>query len=476
MIRHLSSMLIFAMLVYLEPAYAKIEQHYSSSLNDYNFNISSNYDRAVLARSEDNFKNAKVWQSIRQSDGSYSTPEMLNLGPSEFKYSDPMLSADGQTLLFISNRPLHKDDVADDYNIWQAKLLNGSWQQVLALPFPINTEADEFAPELHRGVLYFSSSTKGHLSLYQADILDDGFALSEYEPLQKKERSRSDLTFSPDGNIALFWEISEDKKDTHLMMQRKQRGNWLSPIKMPTMVQSPTYEFTPQFSPDGQWLYYSSAKKTKNSDQLNIHKVASSKVFPNEWYQAHLAGKKMNLLSSQKTLNNITSFSYQFDLFMDGKSTTQLIAMHFSPFRICKKEKEHTLWSNGSRGVDLTNGKPLSNEELRSLLNIARYNFIYMFKQDKTQIFKQFASVKEQDRLYRVESEGIASFTLLLNQDNSEILELRYDDQALGIETDYQIIDGIKWPMRFEYKIGNDKVAAGQFSQVRFNQPLFCQE
>jgi len=463
-------------LLYVSKATAELEKDYSSSLNDYNFNLSSKYDRAVFARAEDHFANAKVWQTIRQEDGGFTTPEQLNLGPSKYKYSDPMLTADGRSLIFISNRPLDESDKSEDYNIWQAELTGDTWSKIKPLPYPVNTGADELGPEMHDGILYYASSIKGYLSLYQAKLQSGKYQVSDYAPLQLEGVSRSDLTFSPDGDIALFWQLYKDKNDSQLMMQRKVNNHWRAPVLMPPAVQSAAYEFTPQFSPDGQWLYFASGKQHKGFGGLNIYKVPSELVLPKDWYQAHIGSRVLPLLASPPTIDRVRSFSYDFTLNLKGKKTVQHMAIEFDPLKICKIADRQKLWTDGDTGMDMISNEPLSSQEIESLMRNVRLNFIYMLKHDSTKFYPQYASSEEQDRLFRVESQGVNNFTVLLANNNTEIRELRYDNQALGLEKEYKLINGINWPMTFEYWVDNALYASGNFSQVKFNQVNACEQ
>jgi Tol biopolymer transport system component len=279
-VKNLISMII---LLCLAPySSAELVTELSSKLNDYNLNISSRYNTAVFARSEAHFNHAKVWQVDIGKKGNFKTPKQLLLGPEKYNYSDPMLSADGQTLLFISDRPLNEKDKATDYNIWQATWSGKQWKDIQPLSETINSNTDELGPEVHNGILYFSSARSGKLSLYQATHVSGDFTVTSYDSIPQSALSQSDLSFSPNGNIAVFWQSSSNKKDTVLMMQRRLKGKekWSTPIAMPDIVQSTAYEFTPQFSPDGQWLYLASARKKKGYEKLNIYRFASEKIFP----------------------------------------------------------------------------------------------------------------------------------------------------------------------------------------------------
>lgn len=459
-------------------AYAQVEmvEAFSSNANDYNFNVSAKYDRAVFARADDNFENGKVWQALRGKDGHFLPAEMLTLGPSQYKYSDPMLTHDGKTLIFISDRPLNEDDTATDYNVWQASLINGHWQEIKPLPESVNSSASELGPELHNGVLYFSSAKDGQLKLYQGIKQGDAYEVSEYSPLSGSQRARSDLTFSPDGNLALFWQHSDDKKDTKLMMQRKQKEAWSQPIEAPAIIQSEHFEYTPQFSPDGQWLYFASEKPTESKKGLSIHKVSSLKVFPSDWYTRHLGAVTLDILATQAELQRINGFSYTLKLLAQDKPKIEYFAIGFSPFEVCKKTEDTFTWTDGKKGIkhSLKQSRELNNSEVTQLVKGARYNFIHMFKQESTALYQQYANENENGRVFRIHATGLNDFTVLLDNKLTLIEELRYDDQAIGLEYDYQRHQNIFWPMKFDFLVEGISVAKGEFSNLKFNEDNRC--
>ncbi|MFI5135315.1 MAG: hypothetical protein ACHQD9_05645, partial [Chitinophagales bacterium] len=99
-----------------------------------------------------------------------SWSDVRDVGPpicTNFWESQPCISADGNSLYFVSNRPGGKGGA----DIWVSyKDKNGKWQQPLNLGDSINTAYDEKSPFIHPdGVtLYFSS--KGHPGFGGDDI------------------------------------------------------------------------------------------------------------------------------------------------------------------------------------------------------------------------------------------------------------------------------------------------------------------
>jgi Tol biopolymer transport system component len=94
----------------------------------------------------------------------------VNFGPivnSEKWDAQPTISADGQTLVFVSGRPGGKG-LAD---LWVSqKAANGQWQTPQNIGDSLNTDLDEYGPFLHPDgkTLYFTSS--GHPGMGGKDI------------------------------------------------------------------------------------------------------------------------------------------------------------------------------------------------------------------------------------------------------------------------------------------------------------------
>ncbi|NOZ45460.1 MAG: OmpA family protein [Chlorobi bacterium] len=115
----------------------------------------------------DSFGGCDIYYTERKNN-SWSTP--VNVGSpinSKFKETQPSISADGQTLYFVSNRPGGKGKL----DIWQCTMgNNGYWQKPVNLGDSINTSKNDGSPFIHADgeTLYFSS--EGHMGLGKADL------------------------------------------------------------------------------------------------------------------------------------------------------------------------------------------------------------------------------------------------------------------------------------------------------------------
>ncbi len=112
--------------------------------------------------------NGDVWTVPQKLGSDINTPESWE--------TSAALSADGQTLYFVSDR---KGGIGGRDVYFCVKLPNGEWSKAQNIGAPINTEFDEDGPFIHPGgkELYFAS--QGHNSMGGFDIffsqkMDDG--------------------------------------------------------------------------------------------------------------------------------------------------------------------------------------------------------------------------------------------------------------------------------------------------------------
>lgn len=114
----------------------------------------------------------KIYVSRRQTSGSWSEPQPLNklINKPGFDSKQPNLSAGGDTLYFVSNRPGGQGGL----DIWMSfKLRENEWGPAVNLGAAINTDGDEMSPFYHSqfGALLFSSNSHvgyGGFDIYMA--------------------------------------------------------------------------------------------------------------------------------------------------------------------------------------------------------------------------------------------------------------------------------------------------------------------
>lgn len=237
----------------------------SSPMNDYNYSTDAAQRTMVVARSEADFRNAKILVATRRrSNDKWSAPQPIAFFDDRWSDSDPWLTPDGRTLYFISTRPAPgREEGRADYDIWRSQRTATGWSAPEHLGPEVNSRGQELGPELHGGTLYFSSgrrSGKGGLDIFRAAATPGGFAKAELlDGPVNTTASESDFTLRPDGRAAMFWRSGEGGSAAIHISYRTAAG-WSEPAPLPASINHGPFNFTPSFSRNGRAITYASTK------------------------------------------------------------------------------------------------------------------------------------------------------------------------------------------------------------------------
>jgi dipeptidyl aminopeptidase/acylaminoacyl peptidase len=239
---------------------ARMMAEVSSSRNDYNLSEDGAGKLRVFARSEAEFRGAKIYLSERRA-GRWSAPRPIAFSDPRWNDTDPWLTPDGETLYFSSDRPTAARPDKTDVDLWRARRQpGGGWSAPEHLGEVVNGAGPELGAELHGGVLTWSAakrSGKGGLDIYRAVETDGQFSQPALiEGPFNTAASESDFTLSRDGRRAAFWRMVGNKGVLHIA-ERTAPG-WLEPRPLPDSVNIGPFNFTPAFSADGKRLAFAS--------------------------------------------------------------------------------------------------------------------------------------------------------------------------------------------------------------------------
>ena len=257
--------MIFTWLAMAAAAVPQLVETASSPLNDYNLSADATGETMVFARSEADFRNARIFVAAARKDGKgWAEPQPIAFSDPRWSDSDPWLTPDGKTLYFISTRPAPgREEGRADYDVWRAQRTKDGWAAPEHLGPGVNGRGQELGPELHGGILYFASgrrSGRGGLDIYAAPATADGFgAAALVEGPFNTEASESDFTLSADGKAAMFWRSGEDGTAAIHIAQRTGDG-WSEPAPLEAAINHGPFNFTPSFARDGRSLTYASTR------------------------------------------------------------------------------------------------------------------------------------------------------------------------------------------------------------------------
>ena len=203
-----------------------------------------------------------LYESRRTGDG-WGPPEVLPFS-GRYRDTDPVLSPDGRTMLFASDRPVGGVDRHHFY-IWQARRTASGWSEPEMLPGPVNDGFNQvFCSIAANGNLYFTSSRKGGgYDVYRSRLVGGKYAEAEdLAGLNDPSIWTFESTIAPDESYMLLGSFgrqpSSGSSDLYISYNRD--GAWTKPQNLGAAVNTPMRDYSPRISADGKWLYYTSEK------------------------------------------------------------------------------------------------------------------------------------------------------------------------------------------------------------------------
>lgn len=176
-----------------------------------------------------------------------------------FNNHEPFISFDGQKLFFTSDRD--KDTLANTRDLFYVNKLESGWSKPIKLNVPINSDYTE---------LYFSQSKNG--TIYFASNRPEGNAVfdiycirpenGKYNKLKNIGSSinfgyAADPCIAPDESYLIFTSAREvDADNVDLYISFKDNGEWNEPVRMGNQINTKANEYSPFFSPDGNYLFF----------------------------------------------------------------------------------------------------------------------------------------------------------------------------------------------------------------------------
>lgn len=200
----------------------------------------------------------------RLVNGKWSNPEVLPFS-GLYRDSDPVLSPDGETMFFASDRPL-TPKAADErrFQIWQVKKTKRGWSDPTVVPGTINSEGSQvFASVTNDGTMYFTSSRKtGNYDIFRARLVSGKYQEAEDlgPDINGPQIASLEAWIAPDESYLLIGSFGREGGygNSDLFVSFNENGKWGKPINLGPVVNTPAREYSPRVTGDGQWLYFAS--------------------------------------------------------------------------------------------------------------------------------------------------------------------------------------------------------------------------
>ena len=203
----------------------------------------------------------------RRAGVGWTQPEVV---PFSRRHSavDLAFSADGERMLFCSNRPrtggIHPES---DYDIWwAARQGDGSWSEPRHLGGTINTDRNEFYPSLTAdGTLYFLSWRDGGLGgsdVYRSRLVNGDYGEPEnLGPVINTDRNEGDAFIARDESFLVFVSSGHQRGSDEgrlFVSFRSGDGGWSEPRNLGSGTNPSDY--CPTISPDGRFFFFTGTR------------------------------------------------------------------------------------------------------------------------------------------------------------------------------------------------------------------------
>lgn len=188
------------------------------------------------------------------------------------KYSDVdhSISPDGKKLFFCSRRPLTKDgEPRKDHDFWMMERTSTGWSGPRHLGDDVNTDREDFYPTVTKGgTLYFSSQREGEgtNNIYRSVLRDGKYMKAEkvgdaINAINSEHRDFDPFIASDESYIIFASERPGGYGASDLYIAfRKKDGTWAKAKNMGETINSSSTDYTPMLSPDGKYLFFTSAR------------------------------------------------------------------------------------------------------------------------------------------------------------------------------------------------------------------------
>jgi hypothetical protein len=198
----------------------------------------------------------------RFEKGKWSTPEVLPFS-GQYRDSDPVISADGNTLYFVSDRPAQGLEKSR-FHAWAVQRTAKGWKNLHVLKGPVNEKGNtEFISFASNGNLYFTSDRNGtSFDVYRSRLVN-----GKYQPAESLGAAVNDGRYTieafvaPDESYVLLGSFALDSLgNADLYISYNNNGSWSRPVNLGPVINTRARDYSPRISPDGKYLLFSSEK------------------------------------------------------------------------------------------------------------------------------------------------------------------------------------------------------------------------
>ena len=227
----------------------------------------------------------------RLLDGVWTEPATASFhSDPDFACLEPTLSADGRTVIFLSNRAAPGQEQGAGWanqNLFSSRYDGSAWSEPAALPGPVTSDAHEYYPSLAAdGTLYFSRvNQEGHPFLWNAEPDGEGFAEPSRLPATVNIGTDTYNAFvAPDESFLIACVAGHPENlgaADYWVSFRDEQGTWRPAVNLGEKFNGPGQRAaSASLSGDGRFLFFSSSRPDPAAGEI-----------PDRWTRQELLGR-----------------------------------------------------------------------------------------------------------------------------------------------------------------------------------------
>ncbi|MFC1724438.1 TolB family protein [candidate division KSB1 bacterium] len=198
----------------------------------------------------------------KQKNGVWTEPEIASFS-GQYYDAASSISPDGQSLYFVSMRPLRSGDSPFEVqNIWVIEKYGNTWRDPVMLPPPVNSDARELGGTLTKGGYFYFSTTRKEIKGGKCRLKFVDGKYSEPESIHEIynfEIPFFEMARHPDEKFVVFVSYGQEdgfgEFDLYLSFNMG-KDIWTKPVNLGEKINTKANEHFPIFSHDGRYLFF----------------------------------------------------------------------------------------------------------------------------------------------------------------------------------------------------------------------------
>jgi Tol biopolymer transport system component len=201
---------------------------------------------------------------MRNVSGNWSAPAVAPFSR-DYQNDVPFIAPDGETLYFVSDRPVPGESATDKQNIWLVRKTATGWSEPRAVDPVVNSMSLHWQVSIAAdGTLYFATDGVG--DIYSAVMLETGYT----RPVKLGNAVNTEMTeccpfVSADGNLLLFARTTPSYGADLYASFRTSAGSWSTAVNLGRGVNTARHDLCPIVSPDGKYLFFVSNREGESN-------------------------------------------------------------------------------------------------------------------------------------------------------------------------------------------------------------------